>query len=170
MARRDLLELVQGDITGQPDLEAIVNAANAELRPGGGVAGAIHRAAGPGLDEACRPLAPIAPGQAVLTPGFDLPNEHVIHALGPRYGIDEPAEDLLARAYQAALALCADHRIATVGFPALSAGAFGFPLERAAAIALETIHDHAPAGLRVRFILFDETTLEAFRALAPKAG
>ncbi|MCF8095488.1 MAG: macro domain-containing protein, partial [Desulfobacteraceae bacterium] len=85
------IECVQGDIANQPDVDAIVNAANAELRPGGGVAGAIHRAAGPGLEEECRPLAPILPGQAVITGAHNLPNSHVIHCLGPVYGIDKPS-------------------------------------------------------------------------------
>ena len=82
------LECVQGDITSQGDVAAIVNAANAELRTGGGVAGAIHRAAGPGLEEEARPLAPISPGEAVITGAHGLPNRHVIHALGPVYGRD----------------------------------------------------------------------------------
>ena len=90
------IEVVQGDITSQREVDVVVNAANAELRPGGGVAGAIHRAAGPELDRACRSLAPIAPGQAVITSAFDMPNQAVIHVLGPVYGVDEPADRLLA--------------------------------------------------------------------------
>ena len=85
------VETVQGDIANQPDLDAIVNAANAELRIGGGVAGAIHRAAGPGLEQECIPLGPIRPGDAVISAGHNLPNAHVIHCLGPVYGRDEPA-------------------------------------------------------------------------------
>ena len=90
------MECVQGNIANQPDMDAVVNAANAELRIGGGVAGAIHRAAGPGLEKECRPLAPIRPGQAVITGAHKLPNRYVIHCLGPVYGRDEPAEGLLA--------------------------------------------------------------------------
>lgn len=86
------LECVVGDIANQPDVEAVVNAANAELRTGGGVAGAIHRAAGPGLEAECRPLAPIGAGQAVMTGAHALPNRYVIHCLGPVYGYDEPAD------------------------------------------------------------------------------
>ncbi len=162
-----MIELIQGDITEQPDLEAIVNAANAELMPGGGVAGAIHRAAGDELARACKPLAPIEPGQAVITPAFDLPNRWVIHALGPRHGIDEPADELLAAAYRNALGICDEKGIASVGFPALSAGAFGYPLDEAARIALDTVAGHSGnnPGL-VRFVLFDEFTLERFRQLA----
>src|SRR6056297_107159 len=156
------IEIVQGDIAAQPDLDAVVNAANAELRIGGGVAGAIHRAAGPQLERACRPLAPIAPGQAVVTEAFELPNRYVIHVLGPRYGIDEPSDELLADAYRNALACCSEHGLESVGFPAISAGAFGFPLEHAARIAVETVKSSAPGGLNVRFVLFDEDSRRAF--------
>lgn len=90
------VECRQGDIAAQPDMHAIVNAANAVLRIGGGVAGAIHSAAGRGLEQECRPLAPIRPGQAVITSAHNLPNKYVIHCLGPVYGIDEPADELLA--------------------------------------------------------------------------
>ncbi len=122
------IECVQGDIAAQPDLDAVVNAANAELRPGGGVAGALHRAAGPGLDEECRPLAPIAPGQAVITGAHNLPNRHVIHCLGPIYGQDEPADVLLAQCYRNALLLAEHEALTSIGFPALSTGAFGYPM------------------------------------------
>jgi O-acetyl-ADP-ribose deacetylase (regulator of RNase III) len=157
------LEIVQGDITAQPDVEAIVNAANAQLMPGGGVAGAIHRAAGPELAEACRPLAPIRPGQAVITPGFRLPNRYVIHVLGPVYGHDEPSDALLAAAYRNALDLADAHSLRSIAFPAISTGAFGFPLEAAARIALQTILEEGPKlqHLRlVRFVLFDARALQ----------
>ena len=91
------VECIKGDIADQPGIDAVVNAANAELRIGGGVAGAIHRAAGTSLEAECRPLAPINPGEAVITKAYKLPNRHVIHCLGPRYGIDEPSDQLLAR-------------------------------------------------------------------------
>lgn len=164
------IEIVEGDIAQQPDLDAVVNAANAQLMMGGGVAGAIHRAAGPELAAACRPLAPIQPGQAVITEAFDLPNRFVIHALGPRYGIDEPSDALLAEAYRNALAICREHSLASVGFPALSAGAFGFPLEPAARIAVETAIAHAPDGLKLRFVLFDPETRQAFADQLKSAG
>ncbi|HKL49847.1 MAG TPA: macro domain-containing protein [Wenzhouxiangellaceae bacterium] len=156
------IEVVEGDIADQKDLEAVVNAANAQLKPGGGVAGAIHRAAGPGLERACRPLAPIQPGQAVITEAFELPNRYVIHVLGPRYGIDEPSDRLLADAYRNALACCRENHVESVGFPAISAGAFGFPLESAARIALETVKASAPEELKVRFVLFDPDSRKAF--------
>jgi O-acetyl-ADP-ribose deacetylase len=153
------LELVQGDITAQPDLEAVVNAANAQLTVGGGVAGAIHRAAGPELDRACRPLAPIAPGEVVATDAFGLPNRRVLHALGPVYGHDEPADEVLAACYRRALELAGDEGLDSIGFPALSTGAFGYPLRPAAEVALTTVQDVLVAGspLRlVRFVLFSE--------------
>ncbi len=162
------IELVTGDIADQPDLDAVVNAANAQLMPGGGVAGAIHRAAGPELAEACHPLAPIEPGQAVITRGFNLPNDWVIHVLGPRYGIDEPADRLLVDAYRNALRLCRKKSLKSVGFPAISAGAFGYPLAEAAGIALRAVSEQIPDDLLVRFVLFDEKTLSVFREYSEK--
>jgi O-acetyl-ADP-ribose deacetylase len=156
------LELVQGDITAQPDLDAIVNAANAQLTTGGGVAGAIHRGAGRRLTRACRPLAPIVPGEVVATDAFDLPNRRILHALGPVYGHDEPADALLTSCYRRALELAAAERLSSVGFPALSTGAFGFPLRPAAELALSTVREvlGQPSSLRlVRFVLFSAEDL-----------
>lgn len=99
------LEITTGDIADQPDMDAVVNAANAQLRIGSGVAGAIHRAAGPGLEDETRALAPIEPGEAVITCAHDLPNQHVIHCLGPVYGRDEPAADLLTACFEQGLRL-----------------------------------------------------------------
>ena len=158
------LELTTGDITQQADFDAVVNAANAQLRTGGGVAGAIHRAAGPGLEEETRPLAPIEPGEAVITSGHDLPNRHVIHCLGPVYGRDEPSDELLASCYQEALALAEEHGLRSVAFPALSTGAFGYPMDEAARVALDTVLDRMPeleSVERVRFVLYDDAALEA---------
>lgn len=148
------VECVQGNIVAQPDIDAIVNAANAALRPGGGVAGAIHRAAGPGLDRECRPLAPIRPGEAVITSGHDLPNRHVIHCLGPVWGQDTPEDDLLAACYRNALKLAEENGIARIAFPAISTGVFGFPMERAAHVAFTTIAALAPSLATVRLIRF----------------
>ncbi|WP_290536643.1 macro domain-containing protein [Alcanivorax sp.] len=159
------VETVQGDIANQPDLDAIVNAANAELRIGGGVAGAIHRAAGPGLEKECIPLGPIRPGDAVISSGHNLPNSHVIHCLGPVYGRDEPSDQLLASCYRQALQLADQHGIARLGFPAISTGVFGYPLAEAAQVALQTIRDTAPALKRVsliRFVLFSDADLAVF--------
>lgn len=163
------LETITGDITRQDDLDAVVNAANAQLMPGGGVAGAIHRAAGPELAEACRPLAPISPGQAVITEGFRLPNRWIIHCLGPRYGIDEPADTLLADCYRNALRLAEEHGISRIGFPALSTGAFGYPFAEASRVALDAVTDileelQAPPRL-VRFVFFSDRDREQFESL-----
>ncbi len=158
------LELVIGDIADQPGFDAVVNAANAELRTGGGVAGAIHRAAGPGLAEECRPLAPIEPGQAVITSGHGLPNRWVIHCLGPVYGQDEPSAALLKSCYSEALRLAEAYGIRSIVFPAISTGAFGFPVELAARIALGTVLERSPAlesVERIRFALFDDAALAA---------
>lgn len=163
-----MIECIQGDIARQPDIEAVVNAANAQLRPGGGVAGALHRAAGPELDRACRSLAPIRPGEAVITAAFALPNQYVIHCLGPVYGVDEPAEALLADCYRNALELAEREGLHSIAFPALSAGAFGYPLEEAARVALETVSTTLPRCQhleRVRFVLFDARSTALFRRL-----
>lgn len=152
------IELVQGNIVKQADVEAVVNAANAQLRIGGGVAGAIHSAAGSGLTEETRPLAPIQPGEAVVTGAHDLPNEYVIHVLGPVYGRDEPSDELLRTGYENALQCAEDHEMTSVAFPALSTGAFGYPVDEAARIALGTMLDWAPRLESVeilRFVLFD---------------
>ena len=157
-----MIECVQGDITKQPDMDAVVNAANAELRTGGGVAGAIHRAAGPGLYAECRPLAPIRPGQAVITAGHELPNRFVIHCLGPVYGLDTPSDQLLASCYRNALKLAEINKITSIAFPALSTGAFGYPIQPAAHIALRTVHAVLPDLQHVshiRFVLFSVADL-----------
>ena len=168
------VECVEGDIARQVGFEAVVNAANRELLPGGGVAGAIHRAAGPALAEACRPLAPIRPGEAVLTPGFLLPNPWVVHCLGPVYGRDLPSDALLRRCYESILALAERNGIASLATPALSTGVFGYPLAEAAEVALGTVAAAAP-GLtrlrRVRFVLWGDRAREAHeRVLARLVG
>lgn len=159
------VECVQGDIAAQEGVAAVVNAANAELRYGGGVAGALHRAAGPGLEEECRPLAPIQAGEAVITGGHGLPNEYVIHVLGPVYGVDRPEDQLLARCYRNALSLAEEHDVYSIAFPALSTGAFGYPMEEAAEVALRTVLDEASRlqGVRrARFVLFGGEELEVY--------
>jgi len=159
-------EVVRGDIAAQHDISAVVNAANAGLKTGGGVAGAIHRAAGPGLEEECRPLAPIKPGEAVITGAHDLPNDYVIHCLGPVYGRDKPEDKLLASCYRNALLLADKHKIPSVAFPAISAGAFGYPLDEAAAVAMDTIYETIPDLCHVRtirMVLFGELDLQAFQ-------
>lgn len=160
------IEITRGDIAAQDDVDAVVNAANAELRIGGGVAGAIHRAAGPGLAQEARPMAPIAPGECVITGGHDLPVDHVLHCFGPVYGRDEPPDELLASCYREALALADEHGLRSMAFPAISTGAFGYPLEEAAEVAIQTVAEEAP-GLstveHVRFVLWGEDAEEVHR-------
>lgn len=176
--RRDVagvtIELVNGDITAQPDVEAVVNAANAELQTGGGVAGAIHRAAGPSLADECAASAPIEPGECVVTGGHRLPNAHVIHCLGPVYGRDEPADELLASCYRNALLLADELGLSSVAFPAISTGAFGYPLPEAARTALRAVGDTARrlrSVTHVRLVLADAPALAAHEdALAGMEG
>jgi O-acetyl-ADP-ribose deacetylase (regulator of RNase III) len=172
MAGKVEIECVRGDITHQDGFDAIVNAANAQLLPGGGVAGAIHRVAGPGLAQECRPLAPIRPGQAVITGGHGLPNQFVIHCLGPVYGMDEPSDTLLGDCYRNSLHLADERRLTCVAFPAISTGVFGYPLAEAAEVAIAAVAETAPllGHVRsVRFVLRDELALsiheEALAAL-----
>jgi len=157
------IECVKGDIAKQPDMTTVVNAANAWLKPGGGVAGAIHRAAGPGLEEECRSLAPIKPGQAVITGGHNMPNKYVIHCLGPRWGIDKPEDKLLADCYRNALKVADEHKIDSIAFPAISTGIFGYPIEEAAEVALKTIKEVIPTikhVKKIRFVLHSDRDLK----------
>ncbi|MDZ7738595.1 MAG: macro domain-containing protein [Bacteroidales bacterium] len=157
------LELISGDIVAQEDITAVVNAANAQLRIGGGVAGAIHRAAGPGLEEETAPLAPIKPGEAVITSGNKLPNKYVIHCLGPVYGVDKPEDKLLSDCYRNALKLAEENRIDSIAFPAISTGAFGYPMKEAARVAFTTIIDLVPVleyCRKIRFVLFSDRDRE----------
>lgn len=153
------IELIRGDISAQKDISAVVNAANAQLTTGGGVAGALHRAAGPELAEAGRPLAPISPGEAVITGAFNLPNDYVIHCLSPVYGKDKPSDKLLADCYRNALKIAEDKKIESIAFPAISTGAFGYPIDEATEIALKTVTDVLKKSKQirlVRFVLFSD--------------
>lgn len=161
------VELVRGDITTQ-DVDAIVNAANTGLGGGGGVDGAIHRAAGPRLVEASRAQAPCPTGEARITPGFDLPARHVIHAVGPVWqggGRGEPG--LLAAAYRSSVALAVAHRLRRVAFPSISTGVYGYPVDLAAPVALDAVTAAAGDELDlVRFVLFSDDVLAAYRSAA----
>lgn len=166
-----IIETTQGDIASQKDIDAVVNAANARLMPGGGVAGAIHRGAGSGLAKECEPLAPIKPGDAVITGAHNLPNSHVIHCLGPVYGMDKPEEKLLRNCYKKTLQLAEENNIESVAFPAISTGAFGYPLREATEIAIDSVLDEIP-GLKklklIRFVLFGKKDLEVYEEIINK--
>ncbi|HLQ85860.1 MAG TPA: O-acetyl-ADP-ribose deacetylase [Salinisphaeraceae bacterium] len=161
------IECVQGDITQQPDCEAIVNAANSKLAGGGGVDGAIHRAAGPELVKASRALGPIKAGEAVITEAFELPNSHVIHCVGPVYHADKPVAEQLASCYTRAMQLAAEAGATKVAFPAISTGVYGYPLAEASRVAMRAVADCAAQRGSVelaRFVLFSEQSLAAFNA------
>ncbi len=164
------LVLLQGDITTQ-ELEAIVNAANPQLTPGGGVSGAIHRAGGPEVTQAAaairREKGPLATGEAVITPAGNLPAKWVIHTVGPVWhggGKGEP--ELLAKAYRSCLELAVARGIKTIAFPSISTGVYGYPVEEAAKVALSTIRDFLrehPGGLsEVRMVLFSQGDFAAY--------
>jgi O-acetyl-ADP-ribose deacetylase (regulator of RNase III) len=150
------------------DVDAIVNAANDRLVPGGGVCGAIHRAAGPQLATACRAIGGCPTGEARITPGFDLRARHVIHAVGPMYRGGQAGEpELLASAYRAACALAREHGLRSMAFPAISTGIYGYPVEAATRIAVDTVRNALaePTSIaEVIFACFDERTLTAYRS------
>lgn len=155
---------ISGDIT-KLQVDAIVNAANTSLLGGGGVDGAIHRAAGPELVEACRKLHGCQTGDAKATPGFRLPAKWVFHAVGPVWNGGERNEDeLLARCYRRSLELAREHNVSSIAFPAISTGIYGFPANRASHIAVDTVKAHVDqSGVElVKFVCFDERTLRIY--------
>ena len=162
------IEVVEGDIT-ELDLTAIVNAANSTLLGGGGVDGAIHRRAGPGLLEECRSLGGCATGDAKLTKGHRLRARFVIHAVGPVWrGGDSGEAELLSHCYRRALELAHEHAISSIAFPAISTGIYGYPKAEAAQVAVGAVREtlpKAPAVERVVFCCFDRETADIYRAL-----
>ncbi len=165
------IALVSGDIT-KLDVDAIVNAANAELAGGGGVDGAIHRAAGPELEEACMRLGGCPTGSAVLTPGFELPARFIIHAVGPRWqGGGEGEPEQLRRAYEASFARAHEQgSIRSIAFPAISTGVYGYPKDQAARIALEAMKRHEAEFDRIIACVFDQETEAIYRQALLEMG
>jgi O-acetyl-ADP-ribose deacetylase len=162
-----VIELVIGDIT-QQDVDAIVNAANQTLLGGGGVDGAIHRAGGPSILEECRGLGGCEPGDAKPTRGGNLPARYVFHAVGPVWhGGDAGEEELLASCHRRAIELAEEHGCRSVAFPAISTGAYGYPVELAAPVAIAATKDALAAHPTVevaRFVFRDDATLAKYRA------
>jgi len=161
------VKAILGDITKQSDVDAIVNAANESLLGGGGVDGAIHRAAGPELLRECRTLNGCKTGEAKLTGAYNIPCEYIIHTVGPiwhggRYSEDE----LLRNCYINSLALAKDKGVRKIAFPSISTGVYSFPLDRAAEIAVQTVFDYISENPEVydiiEWVCFDERTLEAY--------
>jgi O-acetyl-ADP-ribose deacetylase (regulator of RNase III) len=164
-----MLEALQADITTLA-VDAIVNAANLALSGGGGVDGAIHRAAGPALPQACKRIPMVRPfvrcptGEARITPGFDLSARWIIHTVAPVWAGGRAGEpELLASCYRDSLRLAAEHDIASIAFPALGCGVFGYPAQQAVDIAVRSVRAHAGDGMRVVFCAFDAAMAARYR-------
>ena len=167
------IRLVLGDITRQ-EVDAIVNAANSSLLGGGGVDGAIHRAAGPKLLEECRGIGGCPTGEARITKGYRLPAKFVIHTVGPVWRGGQASEDALLRScYLNSLKLAEQHEVRTIGFPSISTGAYGFPIRRAAQIAVSTVRDYLSESTAIRevtFVCFSKSDLEVYNSfIEPRA-
>ena len=168
----DKIEIKQGDIT-KLEVDAIVNAANTSLLGGGGVDGAIHRAAGPGLLEACRKLRGCATGDAKITKGYRLAARYVIHTVGPVYSGQPKDKTLLTGCYRKSLQLAADHNITSLAFPAISCGVYGYPIEKACEVAVDTICNFLrtnPSLTKVIFILFSSADFKVYQNYIQSLG
>ncbi|MFV4911937.1 O-acetyl-ADP-ribose deacetylase [Lactobacillus delbrueckii] len=162
------LEIWQGDITTLK-VDAIVNAANRELRGGGGVDGAIHRAAGPELNEACRALGSCETGEAKITPGFNLPAKYIIHTVGPVYSGSHSDPLLLAACYRNSLRVAKENGLHSVAFSAISTGVYGYPLDAASKVAFgevrKWLREHKDYEMRVIMVAYDARTYVLYQKL-----
>ena len=164
-----VVRIVRGDLT-KDTADAIVNAANQKMLGGGGVDGAIHRAAGPSLLEACRAVPEVRPGvrcptgEARITPGFELPARYVIHTVGPVYGGRGRDAELLASAFRSSVLLAIDHGLRSIAFPAVSCGVYGYPMKEAASISARVVQEQAWNLDEIRFVLFSEDAVTAWTA------
>lgn len=167
------MQALQADITTQA-VDAIVNAANSSLLGGGGVDGAIHRAAGPGLLEECRSLGGCDPGDAKMTDGYRLPARHVIHTVGPVWhGGCQGEKDVLASCYTSALRLAAEAGLSSIAFPCISTGIYGYPQELAAKVAVEAVRDYLSrekSAMEVLFVCFSSSDLDIYNTLLAAGG
>ena len=162
---RATFEIVKGDITKEK-VDAIVNAANPRLTPGGGVSGAIHRAAGKELREECKKLGGCRTGEAKITKGYNLPAKYVIHTVGPVYKGREEDAKLLEACYKNSLKLAAEHKLRSIAFPAISTGVYGYPVEEAARVAIKAITDFLKEneGIeKVRMVLYTDDAYEVHK-------
>ncbi|MDW7650046.1 MAG: O-acetyl-ADP-ribose deacetylase [Bacillota bacterium] len=162
-----VIELVQGDIT-QEETDAIVNAANKELSPGGGVSGAIHRAAGPQLWEETKKIGGCETGEAKITFAYNLKSRYVIHTVGPVYSGSSKDPEQLRSCYEQSLHLASTHFAKTISFPAISTGIFGYPVKEAAEISLKTVRDYLlshPEIETVRFVLFSRDDYNTYKTV-----
>jgi O-acetyl-ADP-ribose deacetylase (regulator of RNase III) len=165
--RKSYLEILVGDITKQ-DTDAVVNAANKQLAPGGGVAGAIHKAAGKDLWEECKKLGGCNTGEAKLTRGFNLPALYIIHTVGPVYSGSSDDPKKLKLCYEESLKLAEKNNIKSISFPAISTGYFGYPIYEATDIALKTIIDYLKSETKIElvmFVLYDSKNLELYKEI-----
>ncbi|MCX7704984.1 MAG: macro domain-containing protein [bacterium] len=161
-----IIECIKADITAQVDIDVIVNAANKQLMPGGGVAGAIHKKAGPLLYQECKKYAPIETGQAVITNGYNLPNPFVIHTVGPVYHEEKNPAEKLALCIKNSLKLADEKGLKSIAFPAISTGIFGYPVKEAAEVSISAVIETIPELKSIKkiiFVLFDEFTYSVFQ-------
>ncbi len=157
------VEVVIGNIVKQPDMEAVVNSANANLRMGSGVAGAIHTAAGPRLEDYCRPFAPLELGSALITPGFQLPNRWIIHVRAAHYINNTEPERYLAFTISSMINTALDNNVTKVAMPAIGTGVFKFPVDIAARITAQTLRQHSKSGIELlRICTANEHTCQSY--------